>query len=69
MAKLHTGKTELPGTMTFMADGYWFKAADDDQYRRITYPEPRPMVRDIKSMWGVSIGGWFAGVIRAKGQK
>jgi len=65
--KLHTGRTALPGRMTFLSDGYWFKGVDDDDYSFQRYSDgPRTLVREIKRMWGVSVGGWFIGIIRTK---
>lgn len=62
--KFYLGKTKLPGTHTFVSDGYWFKGAGDKEYTFFTYDKPRDLTRDVISMWGVSIGATFVGVMR-----
>lgn len=61
--KLHVGRTELPGTLTFVSDGYWFKEDNEPAvFRR--YAEPQPITRAVLAMWGVSLWGTFVGVMK-----
>jgi hypothetical protein len=61
--KLHIGTVELPGTLRFISDGYWFQESGEPRvFRR--YSTPQAIDRDVESLWGVSWRGGFIGFMR-----
>jgi hypothetical protein len=61
--KAHFGRTDHRGYITFINDGYMYKGLEDEEFRFVRYPEPRPATRDIKRMFGFSIFNTFFGIM------